>query len=487
MKTKKSFAALVILMILPFGIFAQSNQSETLKKIVINEPFSKIIASGAFQLSIEQGDQQSISFQNNPENEVVYSIENETLKVKSVDGKVFMKVKNISMVSTSDALNVSSIGTLTTPNLVVIAKDASVQDLTVACENINIVTNDAAKLTVSGKAQTLTFSAHDASKINAIHLESDNVKANLNNVSTAWVNGKESVVGFTNDISLLYYLNEPKTINIQSKDASRSEKTDMQTAENNANEYPVDSLSNLVTDILIEIDSSFTDGTQKGKSDWMKNPFIKKHFDGNWGGLMLGFNNFVNSNNKMEVPIGYEYLDLNFAGSRTFALNLLEQNFTLIDNKLGITTGIGFQWYNYRFAKNAQLYSNKSAIDGTIDTANVSIYKKSKLGYTMLNIPLLLEFQTNPNHNRKSFHINAGVIFGVRLSSWTKTIIDDGATTKIETSDDFNLNPIRLDATVGIGYGFINLFASYSLTPLFKDKEGPRLYPVSAGIYLMLW
>jgi hypothetical protein len=66
-------------------------------------------------------------------------------------------------------------------------------------------------------------------------------------------------------------------------------------------------------------------------------------------------------------------------------------------------------------------------------------------------------------------------------------MIDDGAERYTKVSDDFNLNPIRLDATASIGYGIINLFASYSLTPLFKDKEGPKMYPVTGGIYLLLW
>ncbi len=479
----------LILMIIPLCMYAQENSSDALKTIVIHEPFTKINASGTFHLSIEQANEPSISFKNNLEKEVVYSVKNETLNLELTSGDVTIKVKNLTEIKSSDVVVINSIGTLNYPNLTIHINDASTQNLNVSCENINATTNDASVLNIQGKSLNLNITTNDASKVKAIQLEAENIKTNLHDASKAWVNAKESVVGNTNDVSTLYYFKDAKTIKIQSNDVSKSKKMDNLSYEDTDDSSFVgsDSLNNLVTDILIEIDSSFKDGTQKNKSKWLKNPFNKKRFDGNWGGLMLGFNNYVNYAGEMDVPVGYEYLDLNFGGSRTFALNLIEQNFSIIRNKFGITTGIGFQWYNYRFAKNAQIFANQPMINGALDTVNISKYKKSKLGYTTLNIPLLLEFQTNANHNRKSFHINAGLIFGVKLSSSTKTIIDDGATTKIKTSDNFYLNPIRLDATVGIGYGIINLFASYSLTPLFKEKEGPKLYPVTAGIYLALW
>jgi hypothetical protein len=491
MKTQKSFySLLLVLFVIPFCGFAQKQDTLNayLGKYAIGDQVTKIVAQGTFTLILEQGAESSISFDTAYAQSVHYSIDKDVLTINSEQDKVWIKLKNISEITSKDVTNIKSKGTITTPTLKISLSDASTQTLAVSSETVTAITNDAAKLILNGKTLNLILSSNDASSVRAEMLEATNVKANTKDASTAWVNATETIDGQTHDVSSLHYFEKAKTVNIESSDVSKSEKFNQVNIDENAQaiSIPMDSINNMVTDILVDIDSTFKDKPQN-KSKWPGNFFKKNKFDGNWGGIMLGFNNVLNSNNEMEVPVGYEFLDVDFTGSRTFALNLFEKNFSLIGNKFGVTTGLGFQWYNYRFAKNAQLFANQDAINGMLDTVNASKYEKSKLAYTMLNIPLLLEFQTNPNHNKKSFHINAGVIFGVKLCSHTKTIIEDGATTKITVSDDFNLNPIRLDATASIGYDIANLFVSYSLTPLFKEKEGPKLYPFTAGIYLLLW
>jgi hypothetical protein len=126
------------------------------------------------------------------------------------------------------------------------------------------------------------------------------------------------------------------------------------------------------------------------------------------------------------------------------------------------------------------------------------------------NIPLLFEFQTNSYMKKNSFHFAAGMIMGVRLSSHTKKYYDEWnkdfevtqynpATDSYETVytatspdyakakdfDDFYMNPFKWDATARIGWGFINLFATYSVNTLFKEDKGPELYPWTVGITLV--
>ena len=48
--------------------------------------------------------------------------------------------------------------------------------------------------------------------------------------------------------------------------------------------------------------------------------------------------------------------------------------------------------------------------------------------------------------------------------------------------DSFNINPFRYDAMVRIGWGVINLYATYSMNTLFKEGGGPELYPFAIGI-----
>ena len=170
-----------------------------------------------------------------------------------------------------------------------------------------------------------------------------------------------------------------------------------------------------------------------------------------------------------------------------------------------MVTGLGLEWHNYRFSKNTRLNGDSSNLIGYLDKG-ISI-RKSKLTTLYLNVPVLFEFQTNSRHKKNSFHVGAGMVVGARLSSHTKKYYDERnkefeitrynlATEQYETEytaispdyskakdfDDFHLQPFKFDATVRIGWGFINLFATYSINQMFKDGKGPELYPWTIGI-----
>jgi hypothetical protein len=49
---------------------------------------------------------------------------------------------------------------------------------------------------------------------------------------------------------------------------------------------------------------------------------------------------------------------------------------------------------------------------------------------------------------------------------------------------DWYLQPFKFDATVRIGWNFLNFWATYSLNTMFRKDKGPELYPWSAGITL---
>lgn len=203
-------------------------------------------------------------------------------------------------------------------------------------------------------------------------------------------------------------------------------------------------------------------------------------FNGHWGGLDLGINGYMNSDNKTEMPAGYEYLDLRYEKSINVDINLYEQNINLVNNHLGLITGIGLTYNNYRFDQNTVLRSDTNAVSGIIDNNNGDKFKKSKLLVNYLTVPLLLEYQTNNRTDVNSFHVTAGIIGGLRYGSHTKIVTNNGKMNK--NHDDFNLNPFKLDATARIGWGLVNLYGTYSLTTLFKDGKDPELYPFSVGI-----
>jgi hypothetical protein len=202
-------------------------------------------------------------------------------------------------------------------------------------------------------------------------------------------------------------------------------------------------------------------------------------------------------------------MDLRMTKSIAVNLNFFEQNVALSKNqKWGFVTGLGLEWHNYRFSRNTRLNSDSSFLIGYIDQG-ISI-RKTKLTTLHLTVPVLFEFQTNHRHKKNSFHVGAGMVIGARLSSHTKKYYNElnkdfeiarynPATGKYETEflatspshskgktfDDFFLQPFKFDATVRIGWGFINLFATYSVNQMFQKDKGPELYPWTIGITLV--
>jgi hypothetical protein len=44
------------------------------------------------------------------------------------------------------------------------------------------------------------------------------------------------------------------------------------------------------------------------------------------------------------------------------------------------------------------------------------------------------------------------------------------------------LSPFQYGLTARLGYNGVGVYVNYSLSSLFKDGEGPELYPWSAGL-----
>ncbi len=199
-----------------------------------------------------------------------------------------------------------------------------------------------------------------------------------------------------------------------------------------------------------------------------------------WSGFELGVNTWINKDGNFGEPSGHNYLELNEAKSLAINLNMFEKSVRIIGDNLQLVSGLGLSWNNYRFRKDITLYSDSSIIGANYDEED---YRKNKLTVSYLTVPLLLEFNSS-SEAKKSFHVSAGVVGGLRLGSHTKQVKADG--TKLpKIKDDFNMNPFRYDATVRIGFGNYTVFGSYALNSMFRDGQGPELYPFTAGIVIL--
>lgn len=230
-----------------------------------------------------------------------------------------------------------------------------------------------------------------------------------------------------------------------------------------------------------------TDLDELDELDELQNNHTKsrRKFKGHWQGLEIGMNNYLTSDYSLALPAEARFMELNTGNSWCVNLNLLQYDIGFGTDKIGLVTGMGLEFNNYRFD------GDNSIIKDPVTREIVSLeydagtfIEKTKLATTYLTVPLLLEFQI-PVSGYKRIHISGGVIGGLKIGSHTKVVYkENGSKQKDKINDDFNLSPLRYGVTARIGYRALKIFAIYNLTPMFESGQGPELYPVSIGLIL---
>jgi hypothetical protein len=202
----------------------------------------------------------------------------------------------------------------------------------------------------------------------------------------------------------------------------------------------------------------------------------KSKMEGHWSGFYWGINNFLNSEYKMALPAGGEFMDLNTGRSWNFNINMFEKSFGFGTDRIGLVTGLGFGFNNYHFDRNNNVMDSAGS---TYEKYYGDKLDKSKLSSTYLNVPLLLEFQF-PNADKDDrAYISVGVIGGVKIGSRTKV---EYRGQKDKVKGDFNLAPIRYAFTARVGYKDLGVYANYYPVQLFKSGNSPELYPFDLGL-----
>jgi hypothetical protein len=182
----------------------------------------------------------------------------------------------------------------------------------------------------------------------------------------------------------------------------------------------------------------------------------------------------------LNLPSEKNGFNTNPFGSRT--LNIYYYyDYRIGKSKFSLHPGIGFGLERYKFNNDKTLgYVSGPSIDtlkmipleSVIPTA--SSFKKTQLITNYIDIPFEVRFSTNPDDPGRSFKISMGFKFGVLYESFSKIKYrENSETKKLEDKQNFNLNPIRYGPLFRIGFGPISAYANYTLSPLFKDGEGP--------------
>ena len=490
------------------------------------------IKIGCANLMISQGEQQSVKVEtdDNLQDRIVTKVSNGTLELSCNDMKsptkmnVYVTAVKLTKLEASGASKVKTETLLKSDVFSLYTSGAARTNLnletgifnsetsgaasdkvTLKAKTANTEVSGAGNLVLKGMATEHKTEVSGAGNLKALEFITDNTDAEVSGAGNARVMARKQLKADLSGAGTLTYFDKDnikkishqgeyqitldgmdkiKSMKIEEEESDESHKATSKPFDVKINDTISVTLNDkqvvVITDDSVKVKLGQRDFVISDDGIKMSKHDKKPKFNGHWAGFEMGINGLLNNDMKIDYPAGYSFMDLNYSKSIGVNINFFEQNVNLWNQHLGLVTGMGFTWNNYRFADNA-LVTHNGQFDGYLDTDPAKNYEKSKLMVASLRVPLLLEFQTNSKMKSNSFHIAAGVIGDCRLWSHTKTICNG---TKSKDKGDFYINPFRADATARIGWGVVNLYATYALTKMFREGKGPEVYPFEMGITL---
>ena len=439
-------------------------------------------------------------------------------KIKSKGNiKLELTFKHLNKINQSGASDISTTHVIREDQFSIIGSGAIEADLNLEVKQLSIDFSGASDIKLKGLAKDFNLTLSGASDLKASDFVANNVRVDVSGASDVKVYATESIKGKATGASSINVKGNPPVREINSTSASNVShnngngevnisvgdnhviiKSDDVNIEVKNNKITVNEDTTIIkwghTSMFIFDDSVYVDREEKKR---------RAH----WAGVDLAINGFLSSGNSFDLsnPSHFEqtspervtqFMELNYNKSWSVSINFMEFFIPIKEHHFGFVTGMGTEWNNYELKHNIRLnpeggsnvYStidefNKDYTWGEIDSTFT--YTKNRFKTWFINVPLLFEVNTG-NHKNKSFHISAGAILGYNLQTKMKyqySYEGDEQTDKDKQS--FNTNPFRASLTTRIGYGWFNVFATYSLTPLFENSRGPELYPFTVGVTLL--
>lgn len=469
----KTLAALLMLLF-PLVISAQQYDLE---------PFTGVKAGSAFSVFLYQGDSYQVVLETDSTlvPDITMNVRGNVLELEYTGG-----VRNLSRINAhvtapeflslqgSAASSFKSESPLHSPSLKITGSGANSFTLDVYTEVLTTELGGAANATLSGEAAVHQLKASGAAQVKAFDLLSETTEVDVSGASSAQVNASALLSGKVSGASSIGVKGSPASQTVElSGLASMVDE-----------EGKVISESNILGDtVRVRVGSrevTIADG------DYVSTTKVpgRRSFRKNWAGLELGINGLMTPDRSINLPSELDYLDLRYEKSVAVNLNLYQQTLAMMGDVVGLYTGIGLGWNNYRLPNDILLVKGSNELEHI--ELETDLPYKNKLTLMMVNVPLMLELQTRSHSELSKFHLAAGLNLGVRLSSHTKQVYKiDGKKDKVKSHEDFYINPFRYDLQARLGWGKLNFFASYSLNSLFRDGKGPEVYPFSIGLRLV--
>jgi hypothetical protein len=166
------------------------------------------------------------------------------------------------------------------------------------------------------------------------------------------------------------------------------------------------------------------------------------------------------------------------------------QRLNLIHHYVNLKYGLGLELNNYRFKSNVSF--NEGGANPYNPLQNIShpfifrdsiSFSKNKLAADYVTVPLMLNFRTNPNDNKKGISLSAGVSMGYLYSSRNKQKSDERG--KHKNRGDYDLQTWKFSYVGELGLGPVHLYGSYSPKSIFQNEL--NFTPYTIGIRLSNW
>lgn len=203
------------------------------------------------------------------------------------------------------------------------------------------------------------------------------------------------------------------------------------------------------------------------------------------GMLDLGISSYL-ENGSLDMSDELDYMDQRLFRSVNVGIHLINLKLGLqkkeAPQRLGISTGVKWNIVHYSMEKDYQLHKDRADYESAIDY-DVPALKKNRLKANYIQIPLMLEFNSNPRNSSKSLNLGVGYVHQLLLNSNYKYKTEDG--TKLKSKGEYNLTKSMGMIEGRLGYGPLNFYVQYGLKDVFQKNNGPELTPINFGVNII--
>lgn len=220
----------------------------------------------------------------------------------------------------------------------------------------------------------------------------------------------------------------------------------------------------------------------------------KRNTSTNWWILDLGFSNYNDQTNYANAGSflvnrpGYPALDKNdfkLKAGKSINVNVwvFMQRVNLIKHYVNLKYGLGVELNNYRY-KSAISYKEGGLVPYTANTQTNAAFifrdsielSKNKLAADYLTVPLMLNFASNPENNKRGVSLSVGVSAGYLYSQRNKQKSSERG--KWKNKGDYDMERFKLSYVAELGLGPIRLYGSYSPKSMYERSLDIRPYNI---------